>query len=139
VTHYNEFNELELLEEEKMTKPKPLDLKEENPYPEDIFPKITDKEWKKINELLKKELGFPLDRVAGNINRKMWNNMRDWFLERLKSAVQGLLEDINSSYGCIYHQGGNDDCIICTAIGQTLNEVQRKIKKWFPDVVIEDE
>jgi len=69
---------------------KPLDL--ENPYPEDIFPEISEKEWKKIDELLKRELGFPLDRVAGNINRKMWNNMKDWFTERVKKACDFYLK-----------------------------------------------
>jgi len=57
----------------------------------------------------------------------------------IKSAVQGLLEEINSSYGCVHHKeiGGDDDCIICVAIGQTLSEIQRKIKKWFPDIIKE--
>jgi len=120
-----------------MVKPKPLDLKEENPYPEDIFPEITDKEWKKINELLKKELGFPLDRVAGNINRKMWNNMRDWFLERIKSAVQGLLIDMEVT---------DLDEIVCSdGSHRRMDEKTRKriitdlIKKWFPDMVSENE
>jgi len=59
----------------------------------------------------------------------------------VKSAVQGLLDEINLSYGCVHHreEGGNDDCIICVAIGQTLNEVRRKIKKWFSDVLKEGE
>ena len=61
-----------------------------------------------------------------------------FFVDDVKSAIQGLIEDINSSYGCVHHQGGNNECIICIAIGQTLNEVQRKIKKWFPDVVNKD-
>ena len=61
------------------------------------------------------------------------------YLHDVKSAVQGLLQEIDSSYGCVHHreEGGNDDCIICVTIGQTLNEVKRKIKKWFPDVVEE--
>jgi len=41
--------------------------------------------------LLKRELGFPLDRVAGNINRKMWKNMGEWFVERIKSACEFYL------------------------------------------------
>ena len=104
-----------------------------NPYPEKIFPPIEEEEWRRIDELLRKELGFPLDRVSGNIGRIVWNNL----MEDVKSAVQGLLEEIDSSYGCVHHreEGGNDDCIICVVIGQTLNEVKRKIKKWFPDVV----
>jgi len=60
--------------------------------------------------------------------------------QRIKSTVFGLLEEIDMSYGCIHHkeEGGDDECIICVAIGQTLNEVKRKIKKWFPDI-FEDE
>jgi len=74
-------------------KPQPLDLEElkKDMYPKDIFPEITNNEWKKINELLQKELGFPLDRVAGNINRMMWNNMSEWFIERIKSACEFYL------------------------------------------------
>jgi len=61
--------------------------------------------------------------------------------QRIKLAVQGLLDEIHSSYGCIHHRkkGGDDDCIICVAIGQTLNEIRRKIKKYFPEVVKENE
>jgi len=60
-----------------------------------------------------------------------------FYFEDVKSAVKGLLEEIDSSYGCIHHrkEGGDDECIICVAIGQTLNEVKRKIRKWFADVL----
>ena len=71
--------------------PEPLNLEDKNPYPTDIFTEITDEEWKNINKILEKELGFPLDRVAGNINRKLWNNMREWFKERVKSACDFYL------------------------------------------------
>jgi len=75
-------------------KPKPLDLENENPYPEDIFPEITKEEWDKIDKLLLKEMGFSVDRVAGNVGRKLWNGIREKFRERIKSAVQGLLNEI---------------------------------------------
>ena len=41
----------------------------QNPYPEYLFTQMTDKEWLKINKLLKKEMGFPLDKVSGNLMR----------------------------------------------------------------------
>jgi hypothetical protein len=74
-------------------KPKPLDLEElkQNRYPKDIFTEITGKEWEKINKILIKELGFSLDRVSGNISRKMWKNMSEWFIERIKSACEFYL------------------------------------------------
>ena len=88
-----------MLKVKEMNEPKPLSLDKECPYPEDIFPEITKEEWERIDKLLKKEMGFSLDRVAGNINRKMWNNMKEWFTERIKSAVQGLKQDIEKRKG----------------------------------------
>lgn len=40
-----------------------------NNYPKDIFTPISDKEYMKINELLKKEMGFPIDRVSADLMR----------------------------------------------------------------------
>ncbi|HDJ96538.1 MAG TPA: hypothetical protein ENG45_00515 [Candidatus Aenigmarchaeota archaeon] len=57
-----------------------------NPYPEDIFTPISKEEWKKINEVLKRELGVPLDRVSGNIGRKLY--------EGFMVKVNELLSDI---------------------------------------------
>jgi hypothetical protein len=42
-------------------------------YPEDIFPPISPRDLRKINLLLKRELGFPLDRLSAHIMRKKEN------------------------------------------------------------------
>lgn len=121
-----------------MSEMKPLDLRTENPYPEDIFPEITKEEWEKIDELLKRELGFQLDRVAGNINRKMWNNIKEWFLERIKSAVQGLLNEVEKmeNYATKIQKEDLTEFMKGYWKGQQnlINELKRQIKKWFPDI-----
>jgi len=58
-------------------------LRQKNPYPKTIFPEITVEEYKKINELLIKNLGFPLDRLSGNIGRKVWNICLDEIKEKV--------------------------------------------------------
>lgn len=78
--------------------------------------------------------------LEGKVYHIVEKGINIFLFSDVKSAVQGLLEEIDSSYGCIHHkeEGGDDECIICVAIGQTLNEVKRKIKKWFPDVFKEE-
>ena len=48
-------------------------LEKENPYPENVFLPITHTQFRKIHTLLLKELKIPLDRVSGNISRRVWN------------------------------------------------------------------
>jgi len=100
----------------------------ENPYPEDIFPEITKEEWKKIDELLKRELGFPLDRVAGNINRKMWNNMRERFLEMARE----LLEEIENIRSKALKE--SEDVDFSNGVILMCERTRTLIKKWFPDI-----
>ncbi len=125
-------------------KPQPLDLEElkKDMYPEDIFPKITNNEWKKINKLLMKELGFPLDRVSANLNRKMWKNMSEWFVEQIKSAVQGLLAEIENRKEMlertINYVTQKRKCSVKARIDE-LDTILWKIKKYFPDEVKENE
>ena len=38
-------------------------------FPTDVFPEISKKELLKINEILKREMGFPLDRLGAHILR----------------------------------------------------------------------
>ncbi|MDL1957001.1 MAG: hypothetical protein LWW95_08165 [Candidatus Desulfofervidus auxilii] len=61
-------------------------VRKENPYPESVFPEISLEEYKKINELLIKHLGFPLDRLSGNIGRKIWNICLDQIKKYLKET-----------------------------------------------------
>lgn len=54
-----------------------------NPYPEDIFPKLTDKEYKKVHEILIKELGITLDRVSANIGKVLWDNYKLYIKQKI--------------------------------------------------------
>ncbi|MDD4892419.1 MAG: hypothetical protein PHH73_00270 [Candidatus Rickettsiella isopodorum] len=59
-----------------------------NPYSKNIFTPLTDDEYKKINELLKKEMGFSLDKLSGNILRigfEGWTNSFKQKIEELKN------------------------------------------------------
>ena len=46
-----------------------------NPYPEDIFTPILKEDYIKINDLLKKEMGYPIDRLFGNMGRKVYQTI----------------------------------------------------------------
>ena len=43
-----------------------------NPYPKSIFPSIPKEDYDKINNLLKKEMGYPIDRLSGNIGNGLY-------------------------------------------------------------------
>ncbi len=43
-----------------------------NPYPENIFTPIPKEDYSKINNLLKKEMGYPIDRLSGNIGNRLY-------------------------------------------------------------------
>ena len=106
-----------------------------NPYPEKIFPPIEEEEWRRIDELLRKELGFPLDRVSGNIGRIVWNNL----MEDVKSAVQGLLEEVDDIKECVeadYENGWISKRLKEHTI-ETIEEIESLIKKWLADVMEE--
>ena len=46
-----------------------------NPYPEDIFSNIPKEDYIKVNKLLKNEMGYPLDRLMGNIGRSLYKSI----------------------------------------------------------------
>ena len=48
-----------------------------DPYSEDIFLPIPKKYFTKINELLRKEVGYPLDRLSGNIGRELYKSLKN--------------------------------------------------------------
>ena len=48
-----------------------------DPYSEDIFLPIPKKDFTKINELLRKEVGYPLDRLSGNIGRELYKSLKN--------------------------------------------------------------
>ena len=60
-----------------------------NPYPENIFIPISKNEWKKINDIITKEMGFPLDRVSGNLMRMGWDISR----QRMVLEVQEFIHE----------------------------------------------
>lgn len=64
-----------LLQQGEKCRQKVDTLISQNPYPEEIFTPIPKEDFIKIDDLLKKELGYPLDRLSGNIGRKLYNSI----------------------------------------------------------------
>ena len=48
-----------------------------DPYPESIFPKVSEDQIKKIHDFCQKELGFPIDRLSAAILRPCWKLISD--------------------------------------------------------------
>jgi len=59
-------------------------LEKENPYPEDVFLPIPKKDFDKINDFLKKEMGYPIDRLSGNMGRKLYKSIIEVIKEVIK-------------------------------------------------------
>lgn len=59
-------------------------LEKENPYPEDVFLVIKKEDLIKINNLLKKEMGYSIDRLFGNFGRKIYRTI----IEDLKKVIK---------------------------------------------------
>jgi len=59
-------------------------------------------------------------------------------LQRIKSTVQGLLGEIDELIEW-YEKNRKEDYHIFTAKRDTAFRIKTKIKKWFPDVVKEEE
>jgi hypothetical protein len=57
-----------------------------NPYPEDIFTPIPKEDFAKINDLLKKEMGYPLDRLSGHIGREFHKSLIETLKEMLDES-----------------------------------------------------
>jgi len=58
----------------------------ENPYPVDIFSEIGNDDLKKIDDLLKRELGFGIDRLSGHIGRFVFKET----IKRVKGEITDL-------------------------------------------------
>jgi len=56
-----------------------------DPYSEDIFLPIPKEDFTKINELIKKEMGYPLDRLSGNIGRELYKSLKN--SKELRKAI----------------------------------------------------
>lgn len=59
-------------------------IEKENPYPEDVFLVIKKEDFVKINNFFKKELGYPMDRLSGNIGRRIYKTI----IEDLKKVIR---------------------------------------------------
>ena len=59
-------------------------LEKENPYPEDVFLPIEKEDFDKINDLLKKEMGYSIDRLSGNMGRKLYKSIIEVLREMIK-------------------------------------------------------
>ena len=60
---------------------------EDNPYPQDIFIPLTNAQWRRLNKLIKKELGFPLDKLSGEIGRKLYDGLKHRYTEIRKELL----------------------------------------------------
>ena len=80
----NEKNEIvDLLQQSEKYKEKiNILMSRENPYPEDIFTPIPKEDFAKINDLLKKELGYPIDRLSGHIGRELYKSFIETFKDK---------------------------------------------------------
>ncbi len=86
---YNKVNEL------KATLKQTIAIKEmieesPNPYPIDIFLEIDERIIPLINKWLKKELGFPLDRLSAHIGRKVRKNLQEELLSKVNGNSKSL-------------------------------------------------
>jgi len=59
-------------------------MKISNPYPEDVFMPIPKEDFIKINDLLKKEMGYPIDRLSGNFGRKIYKGIIEDLIDKIK-------------------------------------------------------
>ena len=59
-------------------------FKKENPYPEDVFLPIGKEDFDKINDLLKKEMGYSINRLFGNMGRKLYKSIIEILREMIK-------------------------------------------------------
>ena len=55
-----------------------------NPYPKDVFLPIPKEDFDKINDLLKKEMGYSIDRLSGDIGRKLYKSI----IEEIKEVIK---------------------------------------------------
>ena len=59
-------------------------LEKENPYPEGVFLPIKKEDFNKINNWLKKELGYSIDRLSGNLGRKIYKSV----IKEIKEVIK---------------------------------------------------
>ena len=59
-------------------------LEQENPYPKKVFTFIKKEDYEKINDYFKKELGYSMDRLSGNMGRGIYITITNILREMIK-------------------------------------------------------
>ena len=78
-------NIIEILQRKQKIKEELIQfLEKENPYPENVFLPIRKEDFNKINDLLKKEMGYSIDRLSGNMGRKLYKSITEILREMIK-------------------------------------------------------
>ena len=86
LTHQRKYNHwmryvIELLQRGEKYEQIVKEMKLNNPYPESIFPEIPTNDLAIIHDFLRREMGFPIDRLSGHLGRKIYNSI----IEELKA------------------------------------------------------
>ena len=63
-----------------------------NPYPENIFTPIPEEDFTKINNLLKKGMGYPIDRLFGNMGRRVYQTIGEDLQPIIALLEQGEID-----------------------------------------------
>lgn len=72
----------EIIAEFKLKMPSEEEIKESNPYPEDVFIPISDGKLKEVAYHLRL-YGYSADALFGHWGRIVWNNCCEWFRNRM--------------------------------------------------------
>lgn len=61
----------------------------QNPYPEEVFIPATKEQLNEAHEALKKYCGFPLDKISGEVGRRVHKLVKEDMIEILGSVEKG--------------------------------------------------
>lgn len=67
-------------------------LKAQLPWPKDIFGEVPEGDWAKIHKFAEGHLGYPIDRISGDLMRSGWN-IRQRYLDEAKTALTQYIKD----------------------------------------------
>jgi hypothetical protein len=87
ITFYKEFLDKTIVflqQEQKLRESLIQFLEKENPYPEDVFLPIKKEDFDKIDDLLKKEMGYSIDRLSGSMGRRLYKSIIGTLKEMIK-------------------------------------------------------
>jgi len=110
-----------------------------DPYSEDIFLPIPKEDFNKINNLLKEEMGYPLDRLSGNVGRELYKPLKNSKeLRKIIALLQRgekyemIVEEIDNEFGDGILQNEN-------GFGVKLEHlIEIKKQKYFPKEASQD-